>query len=343
MRRTIRIVAVAVGCLALLSCATSVRVTVTKPAEINMAGNRVVAVLDFRYPDDRGWSGAELFRWAISRLTGVELYREKSVEQRVAQYATTQVMATLLDTGYFQLVGPAEVAAALRGRIDANTSPSDVGAAVRAQAIVQGELFRLESAEERWVREDTRTDPATGAEIKESVPMVNRRVDVGLSYQVINTRSGLVVAARSFEGSDEVDAEASHRHRLPPVEDLYKSVIDTFLPAMARQLAPYQVAERRSLMRDRSRDPRVAHGEQLVRAGLHEEALAVFLEAWAASGRLAAGYDAAILYEITGRLPEALAQMGEVLQATGDRKAARAYQRLREAVDERQRLIEQQR
>lgn len=34
------------------ACATSVPVTVTKPSEINMAGNRVIAVLNFRPPEE---------------------------------------------------------------------------------------------------------------------------------------------------------------------------------------------------------------------------------------------------------------------------------------------------
>lgn len=342
MRANTRIAALSACCLLLAACATSVRVTVTKPAEINMAGNRIVAVLDFRHPDSRGWSGADLFRWAVGRLLGIELYRDKSVERRVAEYATSQVIETLLDTGYFQLVGPAEVAAATRGRLDAGASPSQVGGAVRAQAIVYGELERLDSEEERWVQERARTDPATGAEIKEMVDMITRRVEVAMSYRVVNTESGLVVAARSFEGYDEVDVEASRRHALPAVEDMYKSVIDGFLPTMARQLAPHSVSERRRLLRDRSRDPRVAEGERLVRARAYEEALAVFLRTWEDSRHLAAGYDAAIVYEITGRLEQALAQMREVLRVTGDRRAARAAERLRAALSERERVIEQQ-
>jgi hypothetical protein len=342
MRRVILSVTVVVCSLVLFACATSVPVTVTKPAEINMAGNRIVAVLDFRYPEKSGISGPDLFRWAITRLTGIEIYREKSVEERVADYATSKVISTLLDTGHFQLVSPKDVATAMQGRIDANTSPVDVGRAVRAQAIVNGELFQLTSEEDDWEAESTRIDPATGVEIKESVPMVSRRVDVGMSYQVVNTQTGLVVASRSFQGNDELDAKRSHRFTLPSAEDMYKSVIDTFMPVLARQLAPYQVTERRSLMRDKSRDPRVRQGEELVRARLYDEALGIFLQVWRESGNLAAGYDAAIAYEITGRLEEALDQMQTVVQATGDRKAVRAYNRLLGAKQEQERLLEQQ-
>jgi hypothetical protein len=342
MRRTIPRPALIVTSLLLSACATTVSVKVTKPAEINMAGNRIVAVLDFRYPET-GMSGADLFRWALSQLTGIEIYREKSVEERVADYATAQVISTLLDTAYFQLVSPNDVATAMRGRIDANTSPMDVGQAVQAQAIVNGELYVLESEDDRWVEQKRATDPATGIETVENVFMISRKVKVGMRYQVVNTRTGLMVASRSFEGTDEVETPMARLYVLPSPEDLYKSVIDRFMPVLARHLAPYQVTEYRSMMRDKSKDPRVAQGVELLRDRLYDQALEVFLQVFRESGNTAAGYDAAIVYEITGRLNQALTQMQEVVQRTGERKAVRAYTRLQAAKQEQERLIEQQR
>ena len=66
----------------ILGCSTSIPVVVTKPAEINMSANRVIAVLDFRYPiKDKTLSGKDLLQWAISKLTGLDLPKELSVEQ----------------------------------------------------------------------------------------------------------------------------------------------------------------------------------------------------------------------------------------------------------------------
>lgn len=341
MRRLAAFLVPVAGLCLLCSCATTIPVAVTKPAEINMAGNRVVAVLDFRYPEEAGLSAGDLFRWAITRLTGIETYRHKSVEQRVAEYATTQVITTLLDTGHFQLVSPRQVASVMQGRIDAWTSPIDVGRAVGAQAIITGELFQLDSDEERWLEDTVRVDPDTGEETEVYTRWTGRKVEVGMSYQVVNTGSGRVVASRSFRGADEAEQPEVRRVWLPSAEDMYKSVIDTFMPVLARQLAPYTVRERRSLMRDRSRDPRVEQGQELARARLYEEALQVFLQAWRESGNVAAGYDAAILYEALGRLEEAIAQMQEVARATGDRRALDAVRRLQAARQERQRVLEQ--
>ncbi len=328
--------------LALLgACATSIPVTVTKPAEINMAGNRVVAVLDFHYPDDRTFSAKDLFSWAISRLTGLDVPREETPEQRVAEYGTTQVVMTLLDTGYFQLVSPNQVARAMEGKISAGTTPTEVGKAVNAQAIISGELYMLESRDEDWSTERVVTDQ-DGNERTIEVPMVKRIARVGMSYHVTSVQSGKVIASRSFEGRRSEDAERANRRNLAEPEEMYRRVIDDFMPDLARQLAPYQVREHRTLMRDKSKDPAMERADELVKARLYEEALQGYLSVWERSRNPAAGFNAAILYEVTGRIEEAIAQMKQVVQATGERRAVREYDRLLQVRREQERLKEQQ-
>ena len=65
-RTTFSLVTLAILAM-LLGCSTSIPVTVTKPAEINMAANRVVAVLDFRYPADTTFSGKDLLQESWER------------------------------------------------------------------------------------------------------------------------------------------------------------------------------------------------------------------------------------------------------------------------------------
>jgi hypothetical protein len=324
-------------------CSTSIPVTVTKPAEINMSGNRVIAVLDFRYPvKDRSISGKDLLQWAISKLTGLNMPKEPNVEQRVAEYTTEQVILTLLNTGYFQLVSPQEVARAMRGGISASTTAVDIGKAVNAQAIVNGELYLLEATDRQWTRDQTVTDEESGEEKTEIVPMITRTVEVGMSYQVVNTAMGNVVASRSFESQTSTDRELENRRDLPDVEDMYMDLIDDFLPKMAKQLAPYQVREHRTLMRDKSKDPRMEQADDLVKGRIYDSALEIFLDVWQQNGNVAAGFNAAILYEVIGQLNMAVSQMKSVVDRTADKKAIREYNRLLRVEQEQERLKEQQ-
>jgi hypothetical protein len=324
-------------------CSTSIPVTVTKPAEINMAGNRVIAVLDFRYPvKDKSISGKDLLQWAISKLTGLDLPKEPNVEQRVAEYTTEQVILTLLNTGYFQLVSPQEIAQTMQGGISSSTTAVDIGKAVNAQAIVNGELYLLEANDREWTQEQAVTDAETGQEKIEIVPMIRRTVEVGMSYQVVNTATGAVVASRSFESETSTDRELENKGDLPDVEDMYKDLIDDFMPKMAKQLAPYQVREHRTLMRDKTKDPRMEQADDLVKGKVYDSALEIFLDIWRQNGNIAAGFNAAVLYEVTGQLDMAISQMKSVVDRTADKKAMREYSRLLTVKQEQERLKEQQ-
>jgi hypothetical protein len=343
MRRVVYGLSIVALLLFLFGCSTSIPVTVTKPAEINMSGNRVIAVLDFRYPvKGTTISGKDLLQWAISKLTGLDLPRELSVEQKVADYTTNQVILTLLNTGYFQLVSPQEVAQAMQGGISSSTTAVDIGKAVKAQAIVNGDLYRLEAKDQEWTDERTITDADTGQEQKVTVPMIRRTVWVGMSYQVVNTATGNVVASRSFENQTSTDRELEDKRSLPDVEDMYTGLIDNFMPKMAKQLAPYQVREHRTLMRDKTKDPRVEQADDLVKGKVYDSALDIFLEVWQQNGNVAAGFNAAILYEVTGQLDMAIKQMRSVVDRTSDKKAMREYNRLLTVRQEQERLREQQ-
>jgi len=327
----------------LFGCSTSIPVTVTKPAEINMSGNRVIAVLDFRYPvKDKSISGKDLLQWAISKLTGLSLPSELNVEQRVAKYTTDQVIVTLLNTGYFQLVSPQEVAQAMQGGISSSTTAVDIGKAVKAQAIVNGDLYILDAEDKEWTDERTITDAGTGQEQTVYVPMIRRTVWVGMSYQVVNTATGNVVASRSFESQSSTDRELENKRDLPDVEEMYTSLLDDFMPKMAKQLAPYQVREHRTLMRDKTKDPRMEQADDLVKGKVYDSALEIFLDIWQQNGNVAAGFNAAILYEVTGQLDMAISQMKSVVDRTADKKAMREYNRLLTVKQEQERLKAQQ-
>ncbi|UCF98530.1 MAG: hypothetical protein JSV89_03105 [Spirochaetaceae bacterium] len=327
----------------IFGCSTSIPVTVTKPAEINMSANRVIAVLDFRYPvKGKTITGKDLLEWAISKLTGLDLPDKITVEQKVAEYTTSQVISTLLNTGYFQLVSPQEVARTMQGGISSSTTAVDIGKAVKAQAIVNGELYLLETEDQEWTDERTVTDAGTGQEQIVYVPMIKRTVWVGMSYQVVNTATGNVVASRSFDSQSSTDRELEDKRNLPDVEDMYARIIDSFMPRMAKQLAPYQVREHRTLMRDKTKDPRMEQADDLVKGKIYDSALEIFLRVWRENGNIAAGFNAAILYEVTGQLDTAIEQMKDVVELTADKKAMREYNRLLTVKQEQERLREQQ-
>jgi hypothetical protein len=150
------------------------------------------------------------------------------------------------------------------------------------------------------------------------------------------------VASRSFESQSSTDRELEDKRDLPDVEDMYTSLIDDFMPKMAKQLAPYQVREHRTLMRDKTKDPLMEQADDLVKGKVYDSALEIFLDIWQQNGNVAAGFNAAILYEVTGQLDMAISQMKSVVDRTADKKAMREYNRLLTVKQEQERLKAQQ-
>jgi tetratricopeptide (TPR) repeat protein len=120
---------------------------------------------------------------------------------------------------------------------------------------------------------------------------------------------------------------------------MYETIVDSFMPGIARQLAPYKVRETRRLMKDKGSVMKQA--ARLAKSGVYEEALAIYLEVWSEDRNPAAGYNGAIVYEVTGNLDAAIALMKETVGVTDKRGVAREYQRLLRVREERKRLEEQ--
>jgi hypothetical protein len=329
----------ATALLFLFGCATRIPVTVTKPAEVNMAETRKVAVLDFAVtPEARSYRTEDLLRRVLEKLLHLES-REKSLEERISQYATERMILALVDTSYFHVVSPSEVGEEMRGRMGRGIDVAQIGNATGAQAVISGEIYMLQSEDEEHVTKEDVTNPDTGVVHKEIRYSVTRTARLGLEYVVVNAETGVVIATRSFEDTLQKKRQGKDFDRLPKAEEMYESIIDSFMPNISRQLAPYKVRESRRLMKDKS--PLMEQASRLAKSGVYEEALAIYLEVWNESKNPAAGYNGAIVHEVTGDLDAAIELMKQTMGVSNEKSVAREYGRLIRLKEERKRLEEQ--
>jgi len=121
---------------------------------------------------------------------------------------------------------------------------------------------------------------------------------------------------------------------------MYKTIVDSFMPTVARQLAPYTVNESRKLMKDR-KNPMMKIAGKYAKNGVYDEAMDIYLELWEENDNPAAGHNAAILYEVTGNVDAAIAIIREVLDRYPEKKILKQYNRLLDVKREQERLAEQ--
>jgi thioredoxin-like negative regulator of GroEL len=79
----------------------------------------------------------------------------------------------------------------------------------------------------------------------------------------------------------------------------------------------------------------------LVENKAYDKALAIYLDVWAKAKNPAAGTDAAIMYDILGRLDDALTLIDQVASESGDKSAIKEQARLKQLKIENDKLAEQ--
>ena len=197
----------------------------------------------------------------------------------------------------------------------------------------------MEAWDDENVEKEEREDPITGQSVEIPLTWVTRRAELGLKYYVVNTETGVIIATRSFESSSESREEKENSRSLPEPLEMYREIVDSFMPEVARQLAPYRVEETRRLKK--GKNPQMKLADRYVKGGIYDRALEIYLDLWKRSQDGAAGYNAAILHEVTGDLDAGISLMKQVVDVHPERWIIREYNRMLDAKQEQERLLKQ--
>jgi hypothetical protein len=306
-----------------------------------MSSMRKIAVLDFTVTHKRYELNIEdLIEAALEELLDLSV-GGRAVERRIEEYATERFILGLVNTNYFQVVGASEVRNSLDPVTGSSASVHEIGRKVGAQGIVTGEIYLLTSEDDEFVKTEERTDSETQEIYEEDIPWIRRTATLGLTYHVFNTESGALYASRSFEASLHDEKEAAEKYNLRDPEEMFREIVNSFIPQMMRQLAPYTVRESRKLMKDKAKDPLMDSARQYAKNGVYDRALELYLDVWDTTRNPAAGFNGAIMYEVTGSIDAAVSLMKEVVDRYPDRKIIREYNRLLEVSEEQKKLAEQ--
>jgi curli biogenesis system outer membrane secretion channel CsgG len=329
--------------LSFIGCATSIRMEVTRPAEVNMAGAKRVAVLDFGYPPDgdRILSFNEIWALALAKALGIEQTKERPLKERMAAYVTESMIAALINTNYFEVINPGDVSAAMKNSGSRQADPIMVGQMVGAQAIIVGDITKFVNKQTEHWEEETVKDKDTGLEYTIQARWLKREITITLTYRTVNTATGAIMATKTLEDSEIDDLKYDNRSQLGSDEEVCKQIINGMVPIIAKQIAPYKEVIYRSLMKDKTKDPDMKAADELVKGSMFDNAREIFLKVWKDTQNPAAGVNAGITYEAVGDLDSALRIVKEVVDNTANSTAMREYKRLLNEKKSLERLKEQ--
>ncbi|MBN1649016.1 MAG: hypothetical protein JW874_13355 [Spirochaetales bacterium] len=344
MKKIILCALIVLSIVFISGCRTAISVTVTKPAEVNMSGARNIAVFDFTYPRQyriTGMTSDDLFNRIIAAAIARDRLRTDTLERRIADYMTNQLVSGLVGTEYFSVFTPNDVSAAMIGADNPNLGMTDVGLLLGADAIIVGSVDSMDWSDEEYKKERKVYNSKTKKYHVVVERRIKRTVEISVTYRVVNAETGSVIASESDTQTRNDDKELKDRDRLADVDTLFKQAVDNMIPAITKKLAPYKVRETRFLKKDKMKDDRMEQADQFVKGAMYEKALNIFMQVWDDSQNIAAGYNAAIMKDVMGDLEGALEMMNIVLDKYADKEVMAQINRLKAAIEQRTQVEEQ--
>jgi hypothetical protein len=305
--------------LFLTGCQTSVPVDVLKASEIDMSRMRNVAVLEFSVPapGEENAKGDELLLLQINRV--LQNTRFKNAEQEaVALYATDQFVNLLANTNYFKISGPDTVREALLKNKDTNPGRRELAEILGVDAFIIPSItyMNINIEETDQISKDNHG--------KQQINMFfTKDAALKIRFEIINAVQGNSMVIPELRG---YKFESTGEYlKLPSNQVMYREIIDRILRSVPEKLVPHKVTIYRSLLADETKNLKMQELDKLVREKSYAAALTGYLSIWRETKNPAAGYNAAILLEVTQDLDGAIALMIEVATTT---KLPRALEEL---------------
>ena len=279
-------------------CATSVTFRREMPPALNTLGIQRLAVMPFS-------------------TTG-----NSSLQRQAAALLTNESLLRIQRTNHFSLVNSSDI----ERRQSSGANLEDY-----ADALFSGQVITAS------VKDSTRQSSYKDDEGNTVFfTIYDREAQITFNYFITRTRDGTMIGPinKSFNTNDSND----NLLLLKTAEAMIQELVQRGMSGLDHDVAPYTVMERRSLIKETSKDKiikqRAKDAEAMVKEGNYKIAQEAFLRIYQDTGSYAAGYNVGVLIEVQGNLEEASAFMQRLYNDTGNPKAAFEITRLQRAISD---------
>lgn len=320
--------------LVFISCATTVDVKITRPANLDLNGAKTIAVLPIKpyayYKNSNTSIGKKILITSFYQLFDIS----DPDEQLAIDSLQTQIEKGLLDSPYINIVSSSSVENAISKGL---LNPADV--------YLTGEVTYFdvddEKSEERKQVKAAKGDQKAEYKIE---TRWRRTVTMNFRYQVVDSLTEQVISyneMRLQNNSSKYDTKRS----LPDAYSIIESDLRTASRKILQELQPYVVTKSIKLLKIKTKDndlkARVKAADELANNNKIKEASDRFQDIYEDTGIVEAGYNAAILQEALGNLSVAERMMIEVYDANPDSRVAKGLTDIRNEIGMANRLKNQ--
>lgn len=324
----------------LFSCATTLSVNVTRPAKLDLGGAKTISVLPFKPSDYYGIAGYS--DGVVIVVTDFFRIFDRATpdERQSVTFLRTEIERGLIRSPYVQVIAADSVQSALR-----------TGGKIPADVYLAGEVIAFEVHDDREIirRKIDDDPPPPPPPPKDRRPekerfiteeRFTRNVRMEFRYNVVDSKTNRIISYdRAYIRASSPTFD--RRGALPSAFSMIEGDLARIARTILQDLQPYVVRKSIRLMEDKSKLPEMKDAQKLAKDGFLRESGEKFLMVYNSTGLLAAGYNAALLMEATGRLSDAETLMKELYAACPDGKVLSALYDIQNEIRQSERLQSQ--
>ena len=286
------------------SCATTINLRVTRPAQVNSFGAESIAILPFGTEGSRRLSKRNGKKIPVIDFF-VDLATNEGEQKDIANYMKTELEADFAKSPYLTLIDSSRVLESLK---NGNDSPADI--------YLTGDIISLTSRDKNIEKKEKRGQ-------KTVINNYHKRIArMKFNYQIIDGRTSKVLYQEQLNISRE-SSEQKEDYSLPSAYDLIIKSIGNDLKDIVHKIQPYDVNKTIFLKKPDKNSPDMKNADLFAKDGELKTAYEIFLVVYREDGIFESGYNAAALLEAMQRFEEAKTLAEELAEKYGTRKVQR--------------------
>lgn len=322
------------------SCATTVKVSIERPAELDLNGAEELSIIPFQSNAGNVERGIDATVSVIdlfaSIATGHNITHGKLTDQiKVADYLTNQITNNFYQSNYMKLVQSSAVEAALKS---GSKIPCDVYLTGNISNF-ENDINRIVDYEYENIKVEENGETVT-KKIKRKVIKYKREVSFDVYYKIIDAETNRITAMKSYH-VHETSSSAKKSYDVPSTVDCVSYELRSIASTIMRQIQPYYVTKTYQLLKDKTKNEQMKTANKLAKDGLLNESQQLFESLYKEFHYPEALYNSAVLLASLQKYELAEKQLNELITIMPSTDAYNALNDVKKEIQQKQRLLHQ--
>ena len=316
------------------SCATTVKVNLTRPAQLDLNGAKTISVLPFKPYYYYKKADVSIGKQIVI-TTFYQIFDIRDPDEQLAMNTLkNQIERGLSDSPYIKLVSSDAVQQSLK---KGTLNPADV--------YLTGEVIYFNITDKRSDKKK-QIKAAEGNKLAEYqiISTWRREATFNFKYQIVDSADNRIIAFDEVHIS-KVSSEYDTKKMLPSAYSLLETDVKATARKILRELQPYTVTKSIKLLETKTKDKelkeRMKAVDEIVKNNRLTEASDKYAEIYEETGLVEAGYNAAILQEALGNLSVAEKLMVDLYSRYPESRVEKGLSDIRYEIQQAKRLNKQ--